>query len=225
MFGSLFTSTSTSSPDMTSLLACLAASLVMGAALALLYCFRHGHTQSFAVTLALMPAMVCTVITLVNGSVGAGVAVMGAFSLVRFRSIPGSARDIGFVFLAMSVGLAAGMGYVAVASLVCVVVGGSYLLFTLAGLGASSVRHRALRITVPEDLDFTGMFDDLLATYTCSSELTSIKTTGMGSLYKLVYNVELKPKASEKELLDEVRCRNGNLEVALTHQEVRSNEL
>lgn len=227
MFDSLFTTSATSvSLSLAPLAACVATALALGLLLACLYCFRNRHTASFAVTLALVPAIVCVIIALVNGNVGAGVAVMGTFSLVRFRSIPGSARDIGFVFLAMCVGLACGMGYVALAALVTLAIGGAYLILTLAGFGTGSAgRYRALRVTVPEDLDFCGMFDDILERYTTQADLASIKTAGMGSLYRLVYNVRLREGASERDLIDELRCRNGNLEVALTHQAVSNDEL
>lgn len=230
MLTSLFADSATSATGATLELAplalCLAVSLALGLALALVYCVRHRHTRSFVVTLAILPAVVCVVIALVNGNVGTGVAVAGAFSLVRFRSVPGSARDMGFVFLAMCVGLACGMGYVAVAVLTTVVVGGAYLLYQLMGLGgAAPVAERSLRISVPEDLDFTTLFDDVLNRYATDWRLMSVKTANMGSLYRLTYALTLADGVSERELLDELRCRNGNLEVALSYQEMNNNEL
>lgn len=230
MLTSLFADADTSATGATLQLAPLAfylvAALALGLVLALVYCVRNRHTRSFVVTLAVLPAVVCVVIALVNGSVGAGVAVAGAFSLVRFRSVPGSARDMGFVFLAMCVGLACGMGYVAVAALTTIVVGGVYLLYQLMGLGASSpLPERCLRVTVPEDLDFTTLFDDVLDHYAASWRLMAVKTANMGSLYRLTYDLTLEDGVSERALIDELRCRNGNLEVALSYQEMSANEL
>lgn len=212
--------------EVAQLAADVAVAVLLGLALAALYCVRNRHTASFVVTLAILPAIVCVVIALVNGNVGAGVAVAGTFSLVRFRSVAGSAKEIGFVFLAMCVGLACGMGALAVAALTAVAVGGVYLACHLLGLGAAGpVRERSLRVTIPEDLDFEGAFDDVFARYLESCELVSVKTANMGSVFRLVYNVRLRADASAKALIDELRCRNGNLEVALTHQEVTSYEL
>ena len=182
---------------------------------------RNRSTRSLSCTLAVLPAIVCVVIALVNGNVGTGVAVAGAFSLVRFRSVPGSARDMGFVFLAMCVGLACGMGYLGVAALTTFAVGGAYLVYHLLGFGGPSAETaRTLRVSVPEDLDYTELFDDVLARYTRTCRLASVKTANMGSLYKLTYEIELAADASERELIDALRCRNGNLEVSLSHAEV-----
>lgn len=221
MLESIFSTSTSTEVELMPLAVCLVSALVLGLALAAAYCVHSRHTQSFVVTLAILPAVVCVVIALVNGNVGAGVAVAGAFSLVRFRSVPGSARDIGFLFLAMCVGLACGMGYVAVGALTTVLVGGAFLVYQLAGLGGRAERGaRSLRVTVPEDLDYTELFDDLFARYLTEWELVSVKTANLGSVFRLTYDVHLAPGASEKALMDEMRCRNGNLEVALAHREV-----
>lgn len=213
-------SSTTSLSDLVPLLLCVAVALLLGLLLAGVYCVRNHHTASFVTTLALLPAIVCVVIALVNGNVGAGVAVAGAFSLIRFRSVPGSARDIGFVFLAMAVGIACGMGEIWAAIAVALIVCAVYLVYQLAGLGSHEKSlDRSLHITVPEDLDFSTIFDDVLARYTTSYELVSVKTTNLGSLYRLTYDVVLRKGISEKEFIDEIRCRNGNLEVALSHKE------
>ena len=192
----------------------------------MVYCFRTRHTRSFATTLALLPAIVCVVIAMVNGNIGAGVAVAGAFSLVRFRSVPGSGKDISFVFLAMCVGLVCGMGYVFYAVLVTAIIGGAYLLYQLYGSrGLASAKDRSLRITVPEDLDYVGAFDDLFEKYTTYHELVSVKTSNMGSLFRLVYDIGIADPGVEKAFIDELRCRNGNLEISLSHQEVATDEL
>ena len=169
-----------------------------------------------------LPAMVQVVIMLVNGSIGTGVAVMGTFSLVRFRSVPGNAREIGSVFLAMAIGLATGMGYLAVAVLFTVLLCGLDLLLSIAGFGREVPGTRNLRITIPEGLDYEGVFDDLFQTYVKSWELESVKTANMGSLYRLCYRIVLKNNISEKAFLDDLRCRNGNLEISCS--KIASNE-
>lgn len=227
MLDSLFANSSAATTiDLMPLLASVAASLALGFVLALVYCFRSRHTKSFVMTLAILPAIVCVVITMVNGNVGAGVAVAGAFSLVRFRSAPGSARDIAFIFLAMCVGLVAGMGYILCAAVVTAVLCAvilAYQSISVGPLGDSA--DRTVRITVPEDLDFSDLFDDILDRYATYHELVSVKTTNMGSLYRLVYNVGLRDLSRQRELIDELRCRNGNLEIAIAHQEAGNDEL
>jgi hypothetical protein len=228
MLDSLFstTTTATEALSLASFATCIVAALGLGLGLALVYSFRGRHTQSFVTTLAVLPAIVCVVIALVNGNVGTGVAVAGAFSLVRFRSVAGSARDIGFIFLAMVVGLACGMGYLVYAAVTTVVISVAYLAYQLLGFGSSSAsKDRTLRITVPEDLDYTTLFDEVLDRYTTYRELVSVRTANMGSLYKLTYNVGMADGASERAFLDELRCRNGNLEIALSLQESAHEEL
>ena len=227
MLESLFTTdtATTSSIELGALISCIAAALVLGLAIAFVYCFKSRHTKSFVTTLALLPAIVCIVIAMVNGNVGAGVAVAGTFSLVRFRSVAGTARDICFIFLAMAVGLTCGMGYVAYAALFTAVMAVVVIVYQLVGMGGSALSDRTLRVTVPEDLDYTEMFDDILDRYTTYHELDTVKTTNMGSLYKLTYKVGLKDAENTKTLIDELRTRNGNLEIALTHQEVTNDEL
>ncbi len=227
MFDSIFsTSTAATTIELAPLMISVAVAIALGFVLALVYCFRSRHTKSFVMTLAILPAIVSVVIAMVNGNVGAGVAVAGAFSLVRFRSAPGSARDIAFIFLAMCVGLVCGMGYMMCAAVVTAVLGIVILLYqgvTVDPLGESA--DRSLRITVPEDLDFSNLFDAVLDKYTSYHELVTVKTTNMGSLYKLVYNIGMRDLSKQRELIDELRCRNGNLEIAIAHQEADNGEL
>lgn len=228
MLDSLFrdASTTTGTIELMPLMVSIAVSLVLGFVLALAYSFRSKHTKSFVTTLAVLPSIVCVVIAMVNGNVGAGVAVAGAFSLVRFRSAPGSARDIAYIFLAMCVGLVAGMGYVVCAAVVTVVLCLIVMLYqsvTVGPFGEST--DRSLRITVPEDLDFYNLFDDVLDRYTTYHELEAVKTTNMGSLYRLVYNIGMRDLSQQRDLIDELRCRNGNLEIAIAHQETNTSEL
>lgn len=193
---------------------CSLCSLVLGVLIAAFYMYRNNYSKGFVITLSLLPMVVQVVILLVNGNLGAGVAVAGAFSLVRFRSAQGSAREICSIFLAMAVGLATGMGYLGVAVLLTLLVGLANMLLTALHFGEPRNSEKVLRITIPEDLDYTGVFDDLFTKYTRKHELVQVKTTNMGSLYKLQYNIELKDAGKEKEFLDALRCRNGNLEIA-----------
>lgn len=208
-------------------LMCIMVSLVIGGFLAWVYSVRTNYTKSFVVTLAMLPAIVCMVIMMVNGNVGAGVAVAGAFSLVRFRSVPGTAKEIGAIFLAMSAGLIAGMGYLGYAVLFSLILGGVLLLLNVSEVGAhrKPCREKTLKITVPEDLNYGDMFDDLFEKYTNNWEVLSVKTSNMGSLYKLTYNITMRDLAEEKAFIDELRCRNGNLEISVSRQEANVNEL
>ena len=208
-------------------LLCLGCALVLGLVLALCYMYRSRYTKSFVLTLALLPAVVCVVIMLVNGNVGTGVAVAGAFSLVRFRSVPGTAKEICSLFLAMGAGLIAGMGYLAYAFLFTLVLCAIFLLYSRLDLGSkkNAALYRSLHITIPEDLDYTGVFEDLLAEYSSSFQLVQVKTTNMGSLFRLHYHLTLHPGAKEKEPIDKLRCRNGNLEISLAQQSSSEMEL
>ena len=207
-------------------LLCLGVSLVLGLIMAAAYMFKNEHTKSFLVTLALLPAVVCVVIMMVNGNIGAGVAVAGAFSLVRFRSAPGSAKEIVTIFLAMGAGLIAGMGYLGFAALFTVVMCAMFLIYNaVVGGFKSEAVNKTIKITIPEDLDYTGAFDDIFAEYTRKSELIKVKTTNMGSMFRLTYNVTLRDATREKEMIDRIRERNGNLEIMVSKQENRVAEL
>lgn len=207
--------------DLGSFLACTAVSLLLGILIAWAHAYQNPSNRGFLFTLVTLPAMVQTVIMLVNGSIGTGVAVMGAFSLVRFRSVPGGAREIGSIFLAMAIGLATGMGYLAVATLFTVLMALVSFLLSISGFGKHITGERVLRVTIPEGLDYEGVFDDLFDTYAVRWELESVRTSNMGSLYKLCYRIVLKKNISEKAFLDDLRCRNGNLEVSCGKTAVR----
>ena len=194
---------------------CTIASIILGLASALIYMYKHDYSKNFVVTLALLPVIVQMVITLVNGNLGAGVAVMGVFNLVRFRSIAGTAKDIGSVFLAMAIGLATGMGYIGVAAILTVVVGVFNIIYVTTPFGAGRAPSKLLKVTVPEDLDFEGVFDEVVAKYTSSFELQTVATSNMGSLYQLEYRVSMREPGLEKKMIDELRCLNGNLKISL----------
>ena len=190
-------------------------SLVCGLIIAISYSIKNKCSRSFAVTLVLLPAIVELVIILVNGNIGAGVAVAGAFSLVRFRSAPGRGQEITSIFLAMAVGLATGMGYIGVAILFSVIISIINLVLNVTKFGEEGENYRTLKITVPENLDYEGKFEDIFDKYLSSYTYEEVKTSNMGSLYKITLSVVLKAGISTKAFLDEIRTRNGNLDISL----------
>ena len=226
IFKGIFDNELTQTIDVGDFLLCLGISLLLGLILAAACMFKNEHSGSFLVTLALLPAVVCVVIMMVNGNIGAGVAVAGAFSLVRFRSAPGSAKEIVAIFLAMGAGLIAGMGYLGFAALFTVIMCVMFIVYNaLEGSAERSSGNKTIKITIPEDLDYSGAFDDIFAEYTKKSELISVKTTNMGSMFRLTYNVTLKSAGAEKQMIDRIRERNGNLEIMVSKQGNRATEL
>lgn len=215
MLDTLFNPIYTTDFTFTSYIICTVTSLVLGLIIALSSGFKSRQSRSFLLSLFLLPAIVQTVIMLVNGSVGTGIAVMGAFSLVRFRSVPGSAKEIVSIFLSMATGLATAMGYVFLASLFVIIVCAVMILSSFVKIKEKDDLVRELRITVPEDLNYAHSFDDLFETYTDRAKLVTAKTTNMGSLYKLVYKIQLKDEEHIQSFIDDLRCRNGNLEIAI----------
>lgn len=197
----------------TAFLLCTGVSLALGVLTALLSQFREKNSQSFAIALAMLPAVVQLIIMLVNGNIGAGVAVAGAFGLVRFRSASGTAREISLIFLAMAIGLATGMGYAAAALLFFAIMAAFLLLLQALRFGAGAENVRTLKITIGESQDYDGLFDDLFRQYTASAELERVRTSNMGTLYELEYRVVLRDEHRLKAFLDELRCRNGNLNI------------
>ncbi len=224
MFQGLFEQESAYVISITDFLLCVGIALLCGLFLGLCARFRSRCTKSFTGTLSLLPAVVCIIIMMVNGNIGAGVAVAGAFSLVRFRSMPGTAREIGLLFLAMGTGLICGMGYLAYAVVATVLLGSVSVVYNVWNLGPAKA-SRILTVTIPEDLDYTEVFEDLFRTYTGQCELESVRTTNMGSLFRLTYYITLKDASKEKELLDALRCRNGNLEITVSKPGFGVNEL
>lgn len=227
LFQGIFDSGNAQGISLWKFLLCLVVSLAVGIFLAAIYTYKNYYSQSFVITLALVPAIVCIVILLVNGSIGAGVAVAGAFNLVRFRSAPGSAKEICAIFLAMGAGLAAGMGYLGYAVLSALILGFGSLCYTHFGFGVpkNAGRRKTLHITIPENLDYTEVFDEIFGRYAAKCEMLSVKTTNMGSLFKLTYQITLKDAKEEKQLIDALRCRNGNLEIVVSRQETSVCEL
>ena len=198
-------------------LAITASALILGLAYALLYRTLEHCSRSFALTLSILPVVVSVVILMVSGSIGAGVAVAGTFSLVRFRSAPGSGKEIVSVFIAMAIGLACGMGFPLLAGLFTIILCAMYALFTrfVFPENGEEEAEKSLQITIPEDLEYAGLFDDIFDRYTSGAKLVRVKTTNLGSLNRLSYELRLLRPGTEKAMIDELRCRNGNLEINL----------
>ena len=194
-------------------LTCLLSALVLGLLTALVFSFRCEHSSNLPFALILVPPIVTLVIMMVNGNIGAGLGVAGAFSLIRFRSAPGTARELSGLFTGTAIGLTCGMGYVGIAALFFVVVAITVIVLTLMRFGETSRSYRHLRITIPENLDYDGLFDDIFEKYTTDHELHKVKTTNMGTLYELSYNIHIKGTDVSKAFMDELRCRNGNLNI------------
>ncbi len=226
-FGNVFGETSTTlNPG--GFIFSIVVALLIGLLFIAVYMYRNTYTKTFVITLALLPAIVATIIMMVSGNIGAGIAVAGAFSLARFRSAPGSAKEIATIFLAMGAGLVIGMGYPGYAVIYALILSAVMLIYQRVNLGGRKKNdlERTLRITVPEDLEFDNMFDDLFESYTTECSPTRIRTTNMGSLYRLQYDITLRDTDSEKEFIDKLRCRNGNLEVCISQREEEgTNEL
>jgi hypothetical protein len=224
MFTSILTTT-TEALSVTNAIVCLVSSLVLGLAIAFTYMSGKKYTKNFVVTLVLMPILVQLVIMMVNGNLGTGVAVMGAFSLVRFRSVPGSSKEIIFIFFAMAVGIATGMGFITFAFASTIAICLVFMALYKCGFGESSASERSLKITIPENLDYTNVFDDLFERYLKSSDLFKVKTTNLGSMFELHYDVILNNIEEEKSFIDDIRCRNGNLTIICSRKHAQNEEL
>lgn len=206
-------------------LLCTVVSVALGILIAVIYMQQGNYSKNFVVTLAMMPVLVQVVIMMVNGNVGTSVAVLGTFGLVRFRSVPGTSREIANIFFAMAVGLATGMGYLTFAIAIVVVIGGMFLLLGKTSFGERKYDEKDLRITIAEDLDYTDIFEDIFAEYTSKCSLEQVKTTNLGSMYELKYHITLKDAKKEKEMIDQLRCRNGNLTIICGKRSTLQEEL
>ncbi|WP_244833495.1 DUF4956 domain-containing protein [Clostridium sp. BJN0001] len=205
---------------------CIIASLLIGLFISAAYTYKTKHSKGFSITLLTLPSVVCMIIIMVNGSLGTGVAVAGAFSLVRFRSAPGTAKEIGAIFIAMGAGLAVGMGYICYAAVFTAILGTINVICTVYNIKNAHSVEKTLNITIPENLDYTGVFDSLFKEYASSYELVTVKSTNMGSLFKLTYDVTLKDMGkNEKQFIDDLRCRNGNLDIVISKKTDKLGEL
>ena len=215
MFNSIFDASTTL--DIKSILICSAVALALGLVIAFTHLKTSQTSKNFLITLTILPLLVEVVMLMVNGSLGTSVAVLGAFSLIRFRSIAGNSKEITSVFFAMAIGLALGMGHILFATFITALTVIVVLVLSKTNIFNFRTQPQVLEITVPEDLDYTAVFDDIFQKYTTSVDLIESKTTNMGSLYQLTYHVMLKPETNEKEFIDAVRVKNSNLKVLLSH--------
>jgi hypothetical protein len=192
---------------------CFGLAFALGIAIAFSYKFKNDFSKSLMFTLALMPPIVCVLIMLVSGSMGAAIAVGGVFALTRFRSATGTSRELVQILLAMATGLTLGLGYIWIAILLVLFVEAFSIIFTVVRFGESPKLRRTLKITIPEELDYTGLFDDLFKQYTNKAVLVKVKLKNLGTLFQLTYDVVLKDAKQEKVFIDELRVRNANLDI------------
>ena len=211
--------------NISSVMLCFLVSIVLGLMVAIVHKKTSKCSKNFFMTLVLLPVLVQVVILMVNGNLGTSVAVLGAFSLIRFRSIPGNSKEIVTIFLSMAIGLATGMGQLIFAAVVATVSVVLIIIMYNLKFGASNELEKMLKITVPEDLDYTGAFDEIFEKYTSSYVVEQVKTTNMGSMFEIKYKINMKNGVNEKEFIDNLRVRNGNLNITITNPIVDSNEL
>ncbi len=217
--------TQTGALGLGNVLICTGTALFLGLIIALVYMSEGKYTKNFTVSLVILPALIQAIIAMVNGNLGTSVAVLGAFSLVRFRSIPGNSKDISYIVFAMAVGLATGVGSIGFAVLMTVVIGTTLFILFKTRFGEKKAIDKELKITIAENIDYTTIFDDLFAKYTNKTSLEYVKTTNLGSMYELRYMVVLKDSQEEKKFIDELRCRNGNLPIVCGRPKTSKEEL
>lgn len=224
MLKSIFTDTISSSVSIGAMLICTIVSIILGVVIALTHKMTSKYSKNFLITLAILPVLVQIVMIMVNGNLGTSLAIAGAFGLVKFRSLPGTSKEILSVFFAMAIGLATGMGHIFLASMMTIIISLAIILFCKVKIFDTKNGEKILKIVVPENLDYTNMFDDIFANFTKEIKLEQVKTTNMGSLFELSYRVTLKNDINEKKFIDEIRVKNGNLKVALS-LDINNNEM
>lgn len=215
MFNTIFDNTAVGM-DIKTILICAGVSLALGLAIAITHMKTSQTTKGFLITLTVLPLLVMAVMIMINGSLGTSIAILGAFSLIRFRSIRGRAKDLLSIFFAMMVGLALGMGHALFAAVITAVGIVAIVFFSYTNILEPNRRERVLKVVIPEDLDYEDVFADTFKKYTTKTNLVKMKTMNMGSLYKLTYDIKLKHGVKEKEFLDEIRVKNCNLKVLLS---------
>ena len=208
---------STTQLSINSLLLCSIVSIILGIIISLVHQYTSRYTKNFLITLAVLPILVQSIILMVNGNLGTSIAIVGAFSLVRFRSIPGNSKEIISVFFAMTVGLATGMGQVIFATIITVLVSFVLIILSKTSFGDRKENRKILKITLPDDLNYTEVFNDIFDKYVERYTLEKVKTVNLGSLFEITYILDLKKDINEKKFIDELRCKNGNLKIILTH--------
>lgn len=209
-------------------LLCIAVALVLGLFISVIYMYgdrTRRKSHHFAIALVILPAIMAIVIMMIGSDIARALSLGGVFALVRFRSVPGNSRDIAIIFFAMTIGLGCGMGYPVFSGMAALIIAAAYLVLSRIGYGSSGQIKKQLKITVPEDLNFEGAFDDVFSQYATYIELVRAKTVNLGSLYELTYDLVLKADISQKAFLDELRCRNGNLNIMLGNPETEENML
>lgn len=206
------------------LLACSLTAIGLGLIISLVHRYTSKYTKNFLVTIAVLPILVQSVIFMVNGSLGTSIAILGTFSLVRFRSLPGTSKEILTVFFSMTIGLATGMGQLIFASIITALVSIILIILSKSKFGEIKENTKILKITLPDNLDYTEVFDDIFSEYVNKYTLQQVKTTNLGSLFELTYLITIKKDINQKDFVDELRSRNGNLKIVLTHP-VDNNEL
>lgn len=222
MFTSILENT-TATLSITDAIICMVASIILGLVVALTHTLTKKYSKNFITVLVLLPLLVQVVIMMVNGNLGTSVAILGAFGLIRFRSMPGTSRELLSVFFAMAIGLAIGMGHITFAIVFTLITSSTILILSKTSFGEEK-KKQSLKILIPEDLDYTEVFDDIFKRYTLENNITKVKTTNLGSMYEITYDIIVKEK-QEKELIDALRTRNGNLNITLNHQKIESGEL
>lgn len=208
---------STTELSIESLLLCSVVSLILGIIISLVHKFTSNYTKNFLITLAILPILVQSIILMVSGNLGTSIAIVGAFSLVRFRSLPGTSKEILSVFFAMTIGLATGMGQLVFATIVTILVSIVLIILSKTKFGSIGQNKKILKITLPDNLDYTEVFDDIFEKYVKDYKLDNVKTVNLGSLFELTYTLTIKKDINEKSFIDELRSRNGNLKIVLTH--------
>lgn len=218
MFESILTTSTEASISIGTSIISIIAALFLGFIISCIYMLsdkEKRYSKNFAITLVILPAIVAIVIMLVGSNVARAFSLAGAFALVRFRSVPGDSKDIASVFFAMSIGLASGMGYLTYAGLATIIIGLIYVILMRSGFAIKRDIHKELKITIPENMNYQGAFDDLFAEYTVKANLDKVKTTNLGTLYELTYKILMKTNIDEKQFIDSIRCRNANLNIVL----------
>lgn len=224
MLKSIFTNTTSSSVSIGAVLICTLVSIILGVVIAFTHRATSKYSKNFLITLSILPVLVQVVMIMVNGNLGTSLAIAGAFGLVKFRSLPGTSKEILSVFFAMAIGLATGMGHIFLATLMTIIISISIILLYKIKIFDPNNTEKVLKIVIPEDLDYTNMFDDIFDDYTRNIKLEQAKTTNMGSLFELTYRVSLRGDINEKEFIDAIRVKNGNLKVALS-LDINNNEM
>lgn len=220
MFDAIFnTSATTTTITFLSAMLTMITAFVLGGLISLTYMKtsnKSSYSQNFALTLIMTPAIVAIIILLIGSNIARAFSLAGAFSIIKFRSAPGDPKDIAYVLFTLAAGLACGAGFYGYAALFTIVLCLLMFILHLVNFGAKKTSQKLLKITIPENLDYEGAFDDIFQAYTTNYELKKVKTTDLGSLYELVYTITMENKTSQKDFLDALRCRNGNLNITLS---------